>query len=255
MNIYDERNNCSHGSNPKESYMKNHANNGCWPCPPACPPPCCLTGATGATGTTGATGATGTTGATGATGATGTTGTTGATGATGQDATGLGMVVYGSGNALMTLPALQNSDSAYALGFGGHRTVTLINQDEIDGDAVMVNGYAYPVPKNCTIDRISATFSNYNPVTLTGNSVIRVGIYECATTTDNSFHLIPATVLHLAPTLTGTVPANTVFYSQVFDLGTTISVGSRLLLVVQIDSDEQTPINVELYGSVSVAFK
>ena len=191
-----------------------------------------VTGPTGTTGVTGPTGATGVTGVTGPTGATGVTGPTGPTGATGASET---IIPIASGDPVTLTTNVVDAEGVPSfVGFGSAVAGNQALTESIDMS--MISNYAFSMPTDGTIDRLTAFFSTSIPSDLTNTEVTISARLYISETPNNTFTEIPGTILNLTPTLTGNVPVNSIVTGSLTDLNIPVSAGSRLLFVIAASS-------------------
>ena len=124
-------------------------------------------GIQGVPGNPGATGATGATGVTGPTGATGVTGPTGPTGATGASET---IIPIASGDPVTLTTNVVDAEGVPSfVGFGSAVAGNQALTESIDMS--MISNYAFSMPTDGTIDRLTAFFSTSIPSDLTNTEV------------------------------------------------------------------------------------
>lgn len=191
------------------------------------------TGITGPTGATGATGATGIAGPTGISGPTGPTGATGATGATGpQGATGISNAIlpFSSGQPITLTTNNENTNGVPSfIGFGGSAAGNQALESSID--MALIDNLSFSIPRNGTLDSLTAYFSTTIPTDLTNTTVTIFAKLYKSDIPDNNFVEIPNTTITLTPNLTGNVPIGTIVSGTINNLNIPVTPKTRLLFV------------------------
>ncbi len=189
------------------------------------------TGATGATGLAGDIGPTGPTGPTGATGLSGATGPTGPTGPTGEDGSRT-IIPFASGGpvSLTTIAGGLIGTPAF-IGFGSSApgisvvggTINLTNP------AGTVTNFAYSMPRNGTLNGITAFFSTTAALSLVGSTIsIHVDVYTSPTPNNTFTSVVSRT---LSPALTGAISVGNISTVNASNLGISLTQGTRVLVV------------------------
>ncbi|ERM18245.1 exosporium glycoprotein BclB-related protein [Brevibacillus laterosporus] len=188
--------------------------------------------ATGATGA-GVTGATGPTGV-GNPGPPGIPGAPGAPGAPGRDV----IIPFASGTPVLLVSALFGTAGTQGLiGFGTNGTVVTVLGGPIDlegGPGLLVNE-SFSMPRDGTLNSISAYFSTTVALTLLGVITITARVYT-SPTPDNIFNQV--TSVALAPTLgPGIVSIGTISSVTTALPNIPVTAGTRILIVFTAETD------------------
>ncbi|HAN21979.1 MAG: hypothetical protein A2Y15_05615 [Clostridiales bacterium GWF2_36_10] len=163
------------------------------------------------------------------------------------------IIPFASGNTPVIITTLASTTETTgfvsAIGFGETQNGSTIGTG---GELSLSAGnMAFSVPRNGTITAISAFFTNTAAVTL-GASVVQVSAQlYFATPNSNVFLPLGGTRVNLTPTLTGTVPANSVFSATVKNLNVDVARGTRLVLVFFASVISGPSINATLTGTAS----
>ena len=200
--------------------------------------PAGVIGPTGITGATGATGATGIAGPTGISGPTGPTGATGATGATGpQGATGISNAIlpFSSGQPITLTTNNENTNGVPSfIGFGGSAAGNQALESSID--MALIDNLSFSIPRNGTLDSLTAYFSTTIPTDLTNTTVTIFAKLYKSDIPDNNFVEIPNTTITLTPNLTGNVPVGAIVSGTINNLNIPVTPKTRLLFVFSAKS-------------------
>ena len=193
------------------------------------------TGATGPTGPSGVIGPTGATGATGTTGATGPMGPTGATGATGATGISNTFLPFSSGEPITLTTNNENTSGVPSfIGFGGSATGNQALESSID--MALINNLSFSIPRNGTLDSLTAYFSTTIPTDLTNTNVTIYATLYKSDIPDNNFVEIPNSTITLSPVLTGQVPIGTVVSGTINNMNIPVTPKTRILFVFSAKS-------------------
>lgn len=163
------------------------------------------------------------------------------------------IIPFASGNTQVTLTtlatALPSIGYVSAIGFGDTQNGITIG---VGGELSLSAGnMAFSVPRNGIITAISAFFTNTIPITV-GTSVLQiVAQLYYAPMTSNVFLPLPGTRVNLTPTITGTIPAGTVFSGTARNLSVNVTRGTRLLLVFSLQVTGAPAVISTLTGNAS----
>lgn len=173
-----------------------------------------------------------TTGPQGPPGPAGPQGITGPAGSNGQQSQYL--IPYASGLSYMYLENVNaKPTTSYILGYGTSKS---INQTE---DILNVNNYGYVVPNKAMITDISIlVYTTYIfPNTLNTELKVRACLYQ-STTPNNTFTIIPESVVILNPPFIGSVPRFNAITGSVSGLNIQVNPGTLIILVLSLVSDD-----------------
>lgn len=200
----------------------------------------------GPPGPTGPTGPTGPSG--GPTGPTGATGSTGATGATGMGFVGSAIIPYASGTPIFLNSSLDDEiNTSGLIAFGssidGIDTSggTLIDLSAFGSGMPPALSMAFSMPTDGTINAISAYFSAFAGITLTGNVTITAQLYSSSTPNDE-FTPIPGATVTLAPSITGSIVLNAISNGITTGLNIPVTAQTRLLMVFTATGGTDTDV-------------
>lgn len=98
-------------------------------------------------------------------------------------------------------------------------------------DTSAIENMAFSVPRNGTIESISAFFSTTAALSLVGSTVTLTAQLYASTMPDNTFAPVPGAVVTLSPALSGVIAIGTVSSGTVTGLSIPVTAGTRLLMV------------------------
>ncbi|OBZ11480.1 hypothetical protein A7975_19565 [Bacillus sp. FJAT-26390] len=195
-------------------------------------------GAVGPVGPAG-TGAIGATGPAGAAGAVGAAGPVGATGATGPSSGGA-IIPFASGAPITATTVIGGSVGTVSLvGFGLALPGVVLTGTSIDLTGTVLGpilDFAFSVPRDGTIDSLSAFFSNTATVNLLTASVTLTAQLYSAPLGSNTFNPVAGAAVVFAP-ITGLLALGSTRTGLASALAIPVTAGTRLLLVYSADTD------------------
>ncbi|WP_157265645.1 exosporium glycoprotein BclB-related protein [Paenibacillus sp. FJAT-27812] len=180
------------------------------------------------------------TGAVGAAGPVGATGATGATGNTGPSSGGA-IIPFASGAPITATTVIGGSVGTVSLvGFGLALPGVVLSGTSIDLTGTVLGpilDFAFSVPRDGTIDSLSAFFSNTATVNLLTASVTLTAQLYSAPLGSNTFNPVAGAAVVFAP-ITGLLALGSTRTGLASALAIPVTAGTRLLLVYSADTDD-----------------
>lgn len=163
------------------------------------------------------------------------------------------IIPFASGNSPVTLTTVADGlpgiGYVSAIGFGQTQNgITISAGGEL---SLPAGNMAFSVPRHGRITSVSAYFTNTLPITL-DVSVLQISaqLYYTASP-GNVFLPLSGTKVNLTPTLTGTVPADSVYTASVKNLSVHVARGTRLVLVFSVSVVGAPTLDATLTGYAS----
>ena len=171
--------------------------------------------------------------------------------------TGSAIIPYASGTPVALTTIVGGlAGTGGLVGFGNSASsVNLVGSTiDLTGAGGTLLNFAFSVPRDGVIESISAQFSNTAALSLVGSTVsLKAQLYTAAAGS-NTFTPLPATVVNLAPALTGILAIGTTTNAILSGLNINVTAGSRILMVFSATAAGLTLVNtVTGYASAGIS--